>query len=118
MTVRIDSFDREVFAFNPSQLPQALAKTIDVGVRCDGEPANARTFGLCARRERPRGRAAEQRDELAPSHSITSSARASRVAGTFRPRALAVLRLTMSSSLVDNSTGSSLGLAPLKMRST
>jgi hypothetical protein len=34
-------------------------------------------------RERPRGcRAAEQRDELAPSHSITSSACASNVGGT------------------------------------
>ena len=37
---------------------------------------------LRARRERPRRRrAAEQRDELAASHSITSSARASRVGG-------------------------------------
>src|SRR5262245_27763177 len=74
---------------------------------------------LRARCERPRGsRAAQQRDELAALHSITSSARARTVSGTVRPRALAVLRLTMSSSLVDNSTGSSLGLAPLKMRST
>jgi hypothetical protein len=31
---------------------------------------------LCARRERPRSRPAYQRDELAPLHSITSSARA------------------------------------------
>ena len=38
-------------------------------------------------------RAAEQRDELAPPHSITSSARASSVGGTSRPSALAVLRL-------------------------
>src|SRR5262245_11975849 len=71
MTVRIDRFDREVFAFNPSQLLQALAETIDVGMRCDGEPANARTFGLRARRERPCGRrAADKRDELAPFQSI------------------------------------------------
>ena len=56
---------------------------------------------LRARRERPRGRrAAEQRDELAPLHSITSSARASRVGGTSRPSALAVLRLITSSYLV------------------
>ena len=49
---------------------------------------------LPARRERPRGRAAaEQGDELAPFHSITSSARASSVAGTSRPSAFAVLRL-------------------------
>jgi hypothetical protein len=38
---------------------------------------------LRARRERPRcRRATEQRDELASSHSITSSARASSVGGT------------------------------------
>src|SRR5262249_32609267 len=43
------------------------------------------------RRERPRGRrAAEQRDELAALHSITSSARASRLSGTVSPSALAV----------------------------
>src|SRR6266568_3582842 len=35
--------------------------------------------------------AAEQRDELAAFHSITSSARVSTVAGTSRPRAFAVL---------------------------
>src|SRR5262249_52295156 len=47
---------------------------------------------LRARRERPRNRsAAEQGDELAPRHSITSSARASRVAGISRPSAFAVV---------------------------
>ena len=56
---------------------------------------------LRARRQRPRRRrAAEQRDELAPFHSITSSARASSVGGTSRPSALAVLRLMTSSNLV------------------
>ena len=56
---------------------------------------------LRARRERPGGsRAAEQRDERAPLHSITSSARASRVAGTSRPSVLAVLRLITNSYLV------------------
>src|SRR5262249_41532583 len=39
---------------------------------------------LRARRERPCRRAAEQRDELAAPHSITSSARASSVGGTVR----------------------------------
>ena len=38
---------------------------------------------LRARRERPRRRAAHERDELAPLHSITSSARTSSVAGMF-----------------------------------
>jgi hypothetical protein len=38
---------------------------------------------LRARRERPRSRrTAEQRDEIAPFHSITSSARASNIGGT------------------------------------
>src|SRR5262249_40865966 len=93
------------------------------------------TFGLCivrdahqdanalhslellrARRERIRRHAAEQRDELATLHSITSSARASSVAGISRPSALAVGRLMTNSNLVDWTTGSSAGLAPLRMR--
>ena len=40
-----------------------------------------------------RRRAAKPRNELAPLHSITSSARASNVGGTVRPSAFAVLRL-------------------------
>jgi hypothetical protein len=73
---------------------------------------------LRARCERPRRRrAAEQRDELAPLHSITSSARASTVAGTSRPSALAVLRLIGSSYLVGACTGRSVLLA-LELRST
>ena len=56
---------------------------------------------LRPRRDRPRRRrAAEQRDELAPFHSITSSARASSDGGTSRPSAFAVLRLITSSNLV------------------
>src|SRR5215468_6932470 len=56
---------------------------------------------LRARRERPRScNTAEQRDELASLHSITSSARTSSVGGTSRPSALAVLRLMTSSYLV------------------
>src|SRR5215470_14636837 len=55
---------------------------------------------LRARRERPRHRAAEQRDELAaPDHSITSSASASSLSGTSKPSALAVLRLMTNSNL-------------------
>src|SRR5262249_32151296 len=49
---------------------------------------------LRACRKRPRRRrAADQRDEFATSHSITSSARARIVAGTPMPRDLAVFRL-------------------------
>ena len=43
-----------------------------------GPMASAAKLKLRARRGRPRGRAAEQRDELAAFHSITSSARSSR----------------------------------------
>src|SRR5215831_133127 len=70
--------------------------------------------GCCARAASGR-RAAEQRDELAPFHSITSSTLASSCCGTSRPSALAVCRLMANSNLVDCNTGSSAGLAPLMM---
>jgi len=74
---------------------------------------------LRARRERPRSRrAGEQRDELSPHHSITSSARARNVSGMLKPIPLAALRLTISSNLVGCSTGRSAGFAPLKILST
>jgi hypothetical protein len=72
---------------------------------------------LRARQQRPRKRrAAEQRDERASSHSITSSARASSMGGTVRPSILAVLRLSTNSNLVGCITGNSAGLAPLRTR--
>jgi hypothetical protein len=52
------------------------------------------------------------------SHSITSSARASRVGGTVRPSALAVFRLITSSYLVGACTGRFAGFSSLKIRST
>src|SRR5262249_23577616 len=78
-------------------------------------------FGpLRARRERPHCCAAEQRDELAAfhpcAHSITSSATASSVGGTSRPRAFAVLRLMTSSNFVGCTTGRSAGLSPFRIR--
>ena len=48
-------------------------------------------------------------------HSITSSAVASNAGGMTRPSALAVLRLTTRSNLVDCSTGSSAGIAPCRI---
>src|SRR6516164_96200 len=73
---------------------------------------------LRPRGKRPSRRAAEQRDERAPLHSITSSARASSVGGTVIPSAIAVLRLITSSYLVAACTGRSAGFSPLRMRST
>src|SRR5262245_2435172 len=74
---------------------------------------------LRARRERPRGcRASDERYEPASPHSITSSARASKVVGTSRPIALAALWLITSSYLVGACTGRSAGFWPLRIRST
>ena len=55
-------------------------------------------------------------DELAPLHSITSSARSKIDVGTSMPSALAVLRLTAVSNFVGCSTGNSAGLSPLSTR--
>src|SRR5262249_24756229 len=48
-------------------------------------------------------------------HSITSSARASKVGGISRPSARAVWRLITNSHLVGCTTGKSAGLAPLRI---
>ena len=69
-------------------------------------------------RERPCHRTAEQRDELAPLHSITSSARSSIAVGNSMPIALAVLRLTTNSNFVACSTGRSAGFAPFRILAT
>ena len=84
------------------------------------EDANARRLCSLLRthRHRPSRHTTEQHDELAPLHSITSSARASSVGGTSRPSAFAVLRLIASSYFVGACTGKSAGLSPLRIRST
>src|ERR1700747_2664207 len=116
--------DPQVAALAPSQLAERLCERgvpgLPLGiVRGDiREHADAsHAFRLLpARRERPDGhRAAEQRYERAPFHSITSLARASSVGGTSRPSALAVLRLITSSYLVGACTGKSAGFAPLRI---
>ena len=61
------------------------------------------------RPRRPHSRAAEQRDELAASHSITSSARPSNGNGTAMPSALAAFRFKNISTFVLCWTGSSPG---------
>src|SRR5262245_61124081 len=99
-----------VEAVGPAQLLQSLQERSDAGhgfriVRsCAHEHRDAThsLARLCARRDRPRSRrAAEQRDELAPTdHSMTSSARTSNAGGTLRPSAVAVLMLTTITNLV------------------
>jgi hypothetical protein len=81
------------------------------------EERDARLLPACCKRPYDCS-AAEKRNELAPLHSITSSARASRVGGMVRRSALAVSRLTMKSNLVGCSTGMSAGLVPRRILST
>src|SRR5262249_1458313 len=117
-------FDRQILALNITDLLQALAKGPQAPCRpvrrLGIEMADHRHRRLLrARRERPRGRcAAEQRDERAAIHSITSSAMASTPGGMVRPSVLAVLRLMTNSNLVGCSTGKSAGLAPFSILST
>src|SRR5262245_12516521 len=119
--------DLHVATNRPTRLLQPLRKRRDAGLHyriIRGErhkhanaPHPARL--LRARCERQRdSRTAEQRDELASLHSITSSARNRIDVGTSRPIALAVLTLTVSSNLVGACTGRSAGFSPLRMRST
>src|SRR5262249_900488 len=108
--------------FDPTQLVQTLRESggpLDLS-RSRGrarEPNGGQPGRLLrARCQRPRRcRAAEKRDELAPLHSITSSARASRLSGTARSSAFVACRLITNSNLVDCTTGSSDGLAPLRI---
>src|SRR5215468_3183731 len=115
--------DRHILAFDvpafADALPECGHKTCSVGGRRAAEEPDYRHRRLLrARRQRPRHRAPDQRDELAALHSITSSARASRLSGTVRPSAFAVLRLITSSYFVGACTGRSAGFSPLRMRST
>src|SRR5262249_3683817 len=125
MTLSPAIFDTDVAAIDEAGLRKAASECIHAvcpfGGRYAVKDADHRHRRLLrARRNRPRcRRAAEKRDELAPAHhSITSSARRTRLSGTVRPIALAALRLMTSSNLVGNSSGRSATLAPRRMRST
>ena len=97
--------------FRQSQLRSSLVEMLRAAPRCrrcSEEPDHRHGRLLRVRSDWPRGgRAAEHQDELAPPHSITSSARASSVGGTSRPSILAVWALMTSSNLVDCTTGRS-----------
>src|SRR5262249_16725377 len=116
--------DNNVLTLDKAYFLDTRAERSDVVVgpplkwrRTTGEKPNHRHRRLLrARRERPCGSAAEKRDELAPLHSITSSASASSLSGTSSPSALAVARLMTRSILVASSTGMSAGFAPLRIR--
>jgi hypothetical protein len=119
--------DLDVAPFNPAQALQALQQRRDIGLSLrialgvSHEHADApHPLGLLRPgRERPCGRrAAEKRNELAPSHSITAFARASSLSGIVSPSALAVLRLMTRSNSIGCSIGISAGFAPRSILST
>jgi hypothetical protein len=115
-------FDCRVLTLDVASFLEALTKRGDVrrkSIWRSGVEKSDHWHGglLCTRRERPRSRrAADERDELAAPHSITSSARPSSVIGKVRPSALAVLRLIANSTFTACWTGSSAGRAPLRIR--
>ena len=96
---------RQVAAVREAPFVQTLAKRRferreRFGPSADKSSDHRHRWLLRACRERPRCRAAEQRDELAAVHSITSSARSCIDGGTFKPSVLAVFRLMTNSNLV------------------
>src|ERR1035437_10558317 len=98
-------FDRYILAFDITGFTQAMSeggkpRRVCFGRRAVQHPNYRHRQLLRARSKRPCGcSAAESQDELAPPHSITSSAVVSSDGGTVRPSALAVLRLMTSSNL-------------------
>src|SRR5262249_39729273 len=116
--------DGNIAAFRETSLIETAPEAGEERLPSAGGPATQESDDwhrrlLRARREGPRcRRAPKQRDELAPLHSISSSARDRNDAGTVKPSFLAALRLMTNSNLASRSTGSSLGLAPLRIRPT
>src|SRR5262245_40373717 len=121
MILRPSVDDRHIPALCKSDLFQTLAEGTEAarhGLRWSTvEKTDDRHHRLLRlRRERPCGcGAAHEPDEIAPSHSITSSAMATSDGGTVRPSVLAVSPLITNSNLVDCTTGMSAGFAPLRM---
>src|SRR5262249_47452893 len=116
LLLRPTVFDRDALTLAVAGFQKTLSKSRQPRSKTLGRPGTEitdyrqRTL-LRARRQRPkkrrrRRRAADERDERAASHSITSSARASRFGGTSRPSTLAAWALITSSILVDCTTGS------------
>src|SRR6266568_2888061 len=102
-------FDNQILSFNVTQAaklpekrtpcapPTRFGKECSRDCRMENRYPLLRCRLLRACRERPRDySAANKRNELAPPHSITSSARASTWGGSSRPSVFAVLRFITS----------------------
>src|SRR5262245_57193530 len=122
LTVRPTILDRDVLGLEETRLAKASAvggqATRKRWRRSAIEKTDYRHCGLLRPcRNRPRHRcAAEQCDELAAFHSITSSASASSMGGRSSPSAFADLRLITSSNLLAWITGRSAGFSPRRIR--
>ena len=114
-----------IAATSPTQLLQRLLERRDSGlafsiirspVHKHANPPHTLRL-LRARRERPRGRrAAEEHDEVAAVHSMTSSASESKLSDIVTPSAFAVFKLITNWNLTVSITGRSAGLMPLSTR--
>src|SRR5207302_6208250 len=92
--------ENQVLAFDITQLNQPLLYNHGIRAGNKGEVSDAGELCrlLGSRGERPScRRAADERDERAAFHSMTSSASSTKGSRTERPSALAVLRLTTNS---------------------
>src|SRR5262245_46582459 len=129
MAVGIASLDHEVTALKKADIGKPLPYTtqcLSIGTfRSDPEITKAYPLIRLGKRHakrcglRPcRCCAAEQRDELAALHSITSSARSIRAMGNSIPSLRAAFRFMLSAYLVGCWIGRSPGFSPLRMRST
>src|SRR5437763_6944927 len=120
--VRPPVFDDQVLALDITEIAQARPEGLDTALRSSSgtetqksDPPNSAGL-LGARDQGPcRQYSAAEQQQIAPVHSMTSSARASSDCGTVSPSAFAVLRLMTNSNLVGCSTGRSAGLAPLRI---
>src|SRR5262249_256764 len=122
LALRPAVFNRHVLTFDEAGFLETLAERAQtVCIHVGRVDAHKSDYWNCAllrpRRERPRNRAAEQRDELAAFHApwMSWSAGASSIAGMSRLSERAVCKLRTNSNLADCRTGRSAGLAPLRM---
>src|SRR5262249_12877469 len=121
LTICVPIYDPDILVRGVASFPEAIMKGRQ-HVRCTSgrsalEKPNHWHRGLLrARRERPCRRAAEERDEIAAFHSITSSASESTLSEVVTPSDFAVFKLITNWNLTVSITGRSAGLTPLSTR--
>src|SRR5262245_60783880 len=120
LVLRPAILDRRILALDVAGFTKALPECGQIACTISKRRAAEQSYHrhcrlLRARRQRPRCRTTEKRYELAAPHSITSSASNCNELGTSMLSALAVCMLMTNPNLVDCTTGSSAGFAPLRI---